>query len=615
MAALEKGALALLRGAFWAALAFAAWEALASVALLLLEGRLSDPRIPFDLRAAWWWNALRGDLDITRGSNLLLAATFSAAPFLLYAKWRWRRMGGMRGLGMAVLGIYLVTRAYGHTYGAADWMPMEEVKKLLPTEPDPELGGIVLGEAARMDATPVAKVRFHPRKPETWGPGGKAPLLFEHCWEGSTHGLVMVNSGGYKTMSLMLTLDYWKTGAFVFDTAEEVAAMTAHWREAMGHRVRVLAPGGGMGTNALKWIWRDLAHPLAELYAVVTVDRCYGATPPAQGQSNESAAYFREQGKAMFTALVAHLLWEPGLDPALKTLRVANKMLRLPEQELRDLLRHIHHNSRSPLARDLAAPLFDLTKITFDGIKSNAGHGTQWLTIGSLADMVSDDDFDLTELCDGKTTVYFQIAQDVAEAMPAAVRAVGSAAIYSVINAKGKVQGRVWFWIDEADLWGPMGVLKTVRDRGRKSKITLTLCYQSEGLVEEVWGLGGKKAWFSGCTWLMYGVQRDPETARSVSAQLGTYGAEVVNTSSSSGSSAKVFEMGTRSSNTGESRQEVKRELMMPHELMQDMRTDERILLYLGARPIRFRASPAFCRPEYQGRIGATDYQPPQAAA
>lgn len=591
------------------------WTLGASLAFLVLEDRLFDPKLAAPARlAAWPLAAWRGGPDeFLSWINFAVAGALPTAALL--AVWRryYRSVGGLRGVAQLMLGVYLITRAPGHTYGAADWAPMERVQKVLPAEPDRKIGGVVLGEAVRMDTTSVADVRFDPEDPETWGPGGAAPLLFERCREGSTHGIAMVGSGQFKTTSFMLTLDHWRTGAFVFDPAMEVAEMTAHWRTAMGHTVRVLTPGGGLGTNVLKWIWKDIDHPLADLYLTVTIDRCYGATPPTPGQSDGNAAFFREQGKNLFTALVAHLLWEPGLPPELKTLRMASRMLRLPQQDLRDLLRHIYLHSRSELARDLAAPFFDLTEVTFGGIVSNATHGTNWLRIKSLADMVSDDHFDLAELCDGKTTVYFQIEQDVAEAMPAVVRAVGSAAIYSVINARGKVEGRVWFWLDEADLWGAMGVLKTVRDRGRKSKISLTLCYQSEGLVEEVWGAGGKKAWFAGVTWLMYGVQRDPDTAKSLSTQLGSYGAQVTNSSSNKGTSGRGLEVGTRSKGSSESTQEVKRDLMMPHELLQDLRTDERIVLYLGERPFRVRASPAFCRPEYAGRIGRTDYQPKAA--
>ena len=52
--------------------------------------------------------------------------------------------------------------------------------------------------------------------------------------------------------------------------------------------------------------------------------------------------------------------------------------------------------------------------------------------------MVSRDDFDLAELCNGRTTVYCQISMDALEAMPEVGRAIGSAAFNSVIPSQGQ---------------------------------------------------------------------------------------------------------------------------------------------------------------------------------
>lgn len=610
-----------LQALLWSVLAAAFWLIAASLLFLWLDDLLADPSIPPMARPVFWWHAAQavaaGRLEIEEMVYLALAALLPSGLFVACGRFWIQRQGGLRGAAQTVFGIYLITRSASHTHGAADWMPMAEVRRLFPSEPDPVIGGVVLGEAVRMDQTSVARVRFDPR-PEgakTWGPGGTAPLMFDHCREGNTHGLVMVAAGLFKSTSFALTLDYWKTGAFIFDPAGEIAAMTAPWRRRLGHTVRILDPMGQAGTNVVMWITRaaEAGHPLAEVYLTATVERCYGKTPPSPGQGNDNAAYFREQGRNLFTALLAHVIWEPSLAPEEKTLRLAKRLLALPEQDLRDVLRAVYETSHSQLARDLAGPLYDLTKVTFDGIHSNASQGTAWLNVESFANMVSANDFDLAELCNGRTTVYCQISMDALEAMPEVGRAIGSAALNSVIQAEGKVAGRVWFWIDEAVLWGPMGALRTARDQGRKYKITLCLCYQSEGQVEEVWGANGKRAWFGNVSWLMYGVQRDPETAKSLSAQLGTFGAKEFSESSSAGVSGKLMEIGTRTRGSGSSSRDTVRPLMMPHELSQDMRTDERILLYLGARPIRCRASITFCRPEVRDRLGATNYQPQRA--
>ncbi|MDO9713200.1 type IV secretory system conjugative DNA transfer family protein [Paracraurococcus lichenis] len=607
------------RGLLWCAILAAGWLLVASLLFLVLDDLLFDGSVPALARPVFWWHAsmaaAAGRLTLEETAYLGLSGLLPALAMAGVAQLWIRQQGGLRGAMQAAFGIYLVTRSASHTYGAADWMPMAEVRKLFPSEPEPTIGGVVLGEAVRMDQTGVARVRFDPdvrTGQHTWGPGGKAPLMFDYCREGNTHGVVMVAAGLFKSTSFSLTLDYWKTGAFIFDPAGELAGMTADWRLRLGHTVHVLDPMGQYGTNVVMWITRAIAagHPLAEVFLTATVERCYGRTPPSPGQGNDNAAYFREQGRNLFTALLAHVLWHPGLTPDEKTLRLAKRLLTLPEQELRDVLLAIYETSHSRLARDLAAPLFDLTKVTFDGIRSNANQGTAWLNVESFANMVSTHSFDLADLCTGRATVYCQISMDALEAMPEIGRAIGSAALNSVIQAEGRVTGRVWFFIDEAVLWGPMGALRTARDQGRKYKITLCLCYQSEGQVEEVWGAAGKRAWFGNVSWLMYGAQRDLSTSEHLSKQLGTFGAKEFSESHNSGTSGRALEWGTRSRGTSHSSRDTARALMMPHELMQDMRTDERILLYLAAPPIRCRASIAFCRPEVRDRIGVTAYQP-----
>lgn len=62
-------------------------------------------------------------------------------------------------------------------HGEADWMKLTEAEKLFPGS-----GGIVVGERYRVDRDSVAGVSFRADNGETWGAGGKSPLL---CFDGS----------------------------------------------------------------------------------------------------------------------------------------------------------------------------------------------------------------------------------------------------------------------------------------------------------------------------------------------------------------------------------------------------------------------------------------------
>ena len=87
-------------------------------------------------------------------------------------------------------------RAASDNHGHADWLDTKGARALFP-RPHPEYGGLVVGEAYRVDEDPVARrCRFKPADPRTWGQGGKAPLLIDPCLEAATHALVFAGAGG-----------------------------------------------------------------------------------------------------------------------------------------------------------------------------------------------------------------------------------------------------------------------------------------------------------------------------------------------------------------------------------------------------------------------------------
>src|SRR4051812_10833264 len=94
-------------------------------------------------------------------------------------------------------------QSHSTLHGDASWMPMKQVARLLP-----ETGGIVIGERYRVDRDDVAGVDFDPKNPFTWGRGGRARLVTYDLTAfpaGSTHGLVFAGSGGFKTVSTVVS--------------------------------------------------------------------------------------------------------------------------------------------------------------------------------------------------------------------------------------------------------------------------------------------------------------------------------------------------------------------------------------------------------------------------
>ena len=95
------------------------------------------------------------------------------------------------GLLMAFIGYCVATRARpigsqpgpsllrgtSDNFGHADWLTMPRARKLFPG-PDPAYGGLVVGEAYRVDQDRAAKRGpFDPADKRSWGMGGRAPLL------------------------------------------------------------------------------------------------------------------------------------------------------------------------------------------------------------------------------------------------------------------------------------------------------------------------------------------------------------------------------------------------------------------------------------------------------
>ena len=379
------------------------WLPLTSVALCFALKTLTTTS-PWMLPVAafFYWRDFGGMPIVTHWLPLCAAAAGMVAtvPAVCILCWPENRRLRPARLGEK---IPAPRRALSDSHGSADWMSIEEARTLFPG-PHPAYGGVVVGEAYRVDRDRVAAMRFDPENRASWGQGGKAPLLIDPCTADATHGAVIAGSGGYKTTAVTIpTLCCWTGSAVVLDPSEQVGPMTAAMRENMKHKVVMVGPGLD-GFNALDWI--DPADPLAETHVQAVIERVAGESQPMHAGEN---AIFKIRGKELLTCLLADLLWDPGIPPAGKTLRAFRDRVCTPEKKMKGLLADIHTGSKSALARDLAGTLKDVVSETFSGVYSNANADTQWLSVGAFAAMVSGDAFDTAELANGKLTVFVQI--------------------------------------------------------------------------------------------------------------------------------------------------------------------------------------------------------------
>ena len=245
---------------------------------------------------------------------------------------------------------------------------------------------------------------------------------------------------------------------------------------------------------------------------------------------------------------------------------------------------------------------------TFSGVYSNTNKATRWLSTKASADLVSGSGFRTRDLCAGRLTVFVQIPLKVLQSTPWLGRVVIGALLNAAYEADGRVQGRILFLLDEVSRLGPMAVLETARDAGRKYGVALLLLYQSVGQLIEQWGRDGARAWYDSTSWRLYAAVQGPETARELSQVCGEHGVVTTSRGDSAGTSARGLTTGHSNSGVSQSRSEMRRALITPDELLQDTRADEAFVIVRGSRPIRCGRAIYFWRPEMVAAVAPSRF-------
>lgn len=455
----------------------------------------------------------------------------------------------------------------------------------------PEAGGIVIGERYRVDKDVIAERAFRSSDRESWGAGGKSPLLCFDCAFGSTHGIVFAGSGGFKTTSVTIpTALKWGHGLVVLDPSNEVAPMVSRHRRAARRTVVALDPlNPTIGFNALDWIGRFGGSKEEDIAAVAS---WIITEAPRAGSARDD--FFRGAALQLLTALIADVCLSGHTDAADQTLRRVRANLAEPEPKLRQRLQAIYDNSGSVFVTENVAPFINMTPETFSGVYASAAKETHWLSYENYAALVSGDAFSTDDLAAGTTDIFVNLDLKTLENHPGLARVIIGALMNAIYNRNGHIEGRTLFLLDEVARLGFMRILETARDAGRKYGITLLLLFQSIGQMREAYG--GRDAtskWFESASWMSFAAINDPETADYISKRCGDTTVEVSQVSTSARSSG---------SSRTRSKQLSRRPLILPHEVLQ-MRADEQIVFTAGNRPIRCGRAIWFRRKDMSGRV------------
>jgi type IV secretion system protein VirD4 len=477
-------------------------------------------------------------------------------------------------------------------HGESDWMDNAMAARIFP-----EQGGIVLGERYRVDKDSVTEVNFDPRHKETWGKGGKAPLVAFDQGFGSTHGIVFAGSGGYKTTSVVIPTCLKYPGSMVvLDPSTEIAPMVSESRSAMGQKVICLDPKeSDVGFNVLDWVGQ-FGSSIEEDIATVAAWLMSEKPRLASGADD----FFRTNAEQLITSVIAHVVFSDQENATgSRSLRAVRSILTKPEENLKEFLADIHDTAPTEFVKELVGPFINMTPQTFSGVYATAAKETHWLSYDNYAALVSGNTFGTDTITNGRTTIFLNIDLSTLENHPGMARVIIGAFLKAVYNRDGNVNGRVLFMLDEAARLGYMRIIETARDAGRKYCISLLMLFQSLGQMREAFG--GKDAtskWFESASWVSFSAINDPDTARYISDRCGMTTIEV--------------EQVSRSSRGGHvtrnrSRQLSQRPLIQPHEVLQ-MRSDEQIIFTSGNEPLRCGRAMFFRRNDMTEKVGASRF-------
>ncbi|MBW4656772.1 MAG: Ti-type conjugative transfer system protein TraG [Kaiparowitsia implicata GSE-PSE-MK54-09C] len=477
-------------------------------------------------------------------------------------------------------------------YGDAEWMTLQEAGRLFP-----QAGGVVVGEAYRVDRDTVAARSFRADDVETWGAGGRSSLLCFDGSFGSTHGLVFAGSGGFKTTSVTVpTALKWGEGLVTLDPSNEVAPMVVEHRRQAGRDVFMLDPRDpATGFNVLDWIGRFAGSREEDLVAVAN----WVVTDTGR-QASIRDDFFRASALQLITALIADVCLSGHTEKEKQHLRQMRTNLAEPEPKLRERLQRIYDNSGSEFVKENVAPFIAMTPETFSGVYANAVKETHWLSYPNYAALVSGSSFSTDDISTGKLDVFVNLDLKTLEAHPGLARTIIGALLNSIYNRDGEVQARTLFLLDEVARLGYLRILETARDAGRKYGISLVLLFQSIGQMREAYG--GRDAtskWFESASWVSFAAINDPDTADYISRRCGNTTVEAEQRSRSSQMSGSSL---TRSKVlTG-------RPLILPEEVLR-MRGDEQIVFTAGHAPLRCGRSIWFRRAEMKSVVGQNRFQ------
>jgi len=479
-------------------------------------------------------------------------------------------------------------------------MEDKEALEKFPPYPHPDYGGKVIGRLVSNGTT-----------------------LYDHMSTGQT-GLTIEfsGSGTGKTSDLITKIRRFQGPRIINDPSGEIVPMV--WNSLVDYdgeeNVHIVSPDPEPKDkygrpepwahlvrryNPIGWINPSL--PMATT-AVRTVARSFfeEESENAKGGDNE---YFRKAARSLISAILGDILWNdrPGAPP--KTLVAMREILSFGPDDLERYLERLRTHSPCPMTRLVIGPMLNSLREsgkTFSSVWDEANQATMWLTDPDLAAMVSGDDFAINVICDPTPkSIIFNLPLDLQQTDPS----VGRVLFGSFVSAKiaSKTTNWAMLYPDEPWVFGRAKWMETAIAAGRKHGLGMHAPWLDVGTLERVWGgKNGRSFWFSNARAILISKLNDPAVAREIADACGTYGVLARSEGSNQGTQAGAgFGRWSRGSNV--SIHEIKRQVRMLHELIQDLERDDLLVLGIG-KPLPLKRAVWMGYPDLRREIEPSPY-------
>jgi len=453
---------------------------------------------------------------------------------------------------------------------------------------------VTVGIAASVAVTTMWRRGRRSRPPDShgsahWGHGdslrGDRGLLLGRegqrllRFSGEGHVLTVAPTRAGKGVSAVIPnlLDY-RGAVLVTDPKGENYAVTATWREALGHTVHAFDPFGVVQGEATY-------NPL-DLIDAASADAVDDARLLADmlvlpGAREGEQAFWNEEARGVLTGLILHVAANAPAE--MRTLPHVRELLTMPPQPFADLLEEMQATpAAGGLIARAAARLLQKAPKERSGVISTAQSHTHFLDSPRMARVLGRSTFDFSTLKRDAVSVYLILPTDRIDAYARWLRLLIACALRAMARTAGQPKERVLFLLDEFAHLGRMHPVQ--RDIGLAGGfgVTFWLIVQDVSQLRSTYGETWPTFLANVDVLQVFGIN-DWDTAEYVSKMTGEATIYVESTHHSRGVSRGLHAQ--RQLGAGRAWSEQGRRLLLPDEVRRLPRTAE-VLFVKGGAPL-----------------------------